>query len=97
MYILCSARSLLTSADFSNSFLLVRHPHVLSKLRAEVASACNSDAELSRTDLRNMKYLQNVLKESRSRASHPPPFLRITNACSSSAVSFTSREHPYSS
>ncbi len=53
-------------ADLSNGFLLIRHPHVLSKLRAEVASACNGNIELSRTDLRNIKYLQNVLKESKS-------------------------------
>lgn len=44
-------------------FLLVRHPNVLTKLRAEIAAAYNGSAELCRTDLRNMKYLQNVLKE----------------------------------
>ncbi|KAH9204657.1 cytochrome P450 alkane hydroxylase [Leptodontidium sp. 2 PMI_412] len=42
-------------------FLLVRHPNVLVKLRSEIAAQGN--AELTRSDLRNMKYLQNILKE----------------------------------
>lgn len=46
-----------------NSFLLVRHPQVMNKLRAEIAN--HSSAELSRNDLRNMPYLQNILKESK--------------------------------
>lgn len=42
-------------------FLLVRHPRVLEKLRAEVA---NSDLDkMTRTELRKMNYLQNALKE----------------------------------
>lgn len=42
-------------------FLLVRHPRVLEKLRAEVA---NSELDkMTRTELRKMSYLQNVLKE----------------------------------
>lgn len=47
------------------SFLLVRYPHVLRNLRAEIASSCHGSADLNRADLRNMKYLQNVLKESK--------------------------------
>jgi cytochrome P450 len=50
-------------ANSNNSFLLVRHPEVLNKLRAEIAN--HGDAELTRNDLRNMTYLQNVLKESK--------------------------------
>ncbi|KAH7378549.1 cytochrome P450 alkane hydroxylase [Cadophora sp. MPI-SDFR-AT-0126] len=42
-------------------FLLVRHPNVLIKLRSEIAVYGN--AELTRNDLRNMNYLQNILKE----------------------------------
>lgn len=45
------------------SFLLVRHPKVLAKLQKEVALLGDA-SELNRTELRNMKYLQNVLKES---------------------------------
>lgn len=46
--------------------MLVRHPSVLGKLRTEISSVSQDrGSELNRTDLRNMKYLQNVLKESR--------------------------------
>ncbi|KAF2280400.1 cytochrome P450 alkane hydroxylase [Westerdykella ornata] len=44
-------------------FLLVRHPKVLEKLRAEIASTCVPGSSLSRDVLRNMRYLQNVLRE----------------------------------
>ncbi|TGO38428.1 hypothetical protein BHYA_0075g00310 [Botrytis hyacinthi] len=43
-------------------FLLVRHPKVLAKLQKEVALLGDA-SDLNRTELRNMKYLQNVLKE----------------------------------
>lgn len=57
----------LRSTDLLFSFLLVRHPKVLTKLRLEIAA--QGSAELTRTDLRNMKYLQNILKESESASS----------------------------
>lgn len=44
-------------------FLLVRHPRVLRKLRAEVQSTLGTSQDLSRTRLKNMSYLQNVLRE----------------------------------
>ena len=44
-------------------FLLVRHPTVLEKLRTEIYSHCNSKDRLHRQDLRDLTYLQNVLKE----------------------------------
>ena len=44
-------------------FLLTRHPQVLQKLRVEI-SELNGNTDLTRTGLRNMKYLQNVIKES---------------------------------
>lgn len=44
-------------------FLLVRHPKVLEKLRAEVDRHCFDPATLTRADLRKMSYLQNVLNE----------------------------------
>ena len=44
-------------------FLLVRHPSVLEKLRVEIETYCPDTASLTRTDLRKMTYLQNVLKE----------------------------------
>jgi len=48
-----------------SSFLLVRHPHVMEKLRTEVSSECSSNPNLSRSDLKRLPYLQNVLKESK--------------------------------
>jgi cytochrome P450 len=44
-------------------FLLIRYPHVLEKLRGEINRSCSDTAILTRTDLRKMNYLQNVLKE----------------------------------
>ena len=44
-------------------FLLVRYPRVLSKLRAEISTLSGQSSDLIREDLRNLKYLQNVLKE----------------------------------
>ena len=44
-------------------FMLLRHEKVLDKLREEINSSCSDLANLTRTDLRNMGYLQNVLKE----------------------------------
>lgn len=44
-------------------FLLIRYPHVLEKLREEISECCFDQAILTRTDLRKMNYLQNVLKE----------------------------------
>lgn len=59
---------LLTSGPNSiSSFLLVRHPQVMEKVRAEIASTVKDDAEISRSDLRSMNYLQNVIKESEIR------------------------------
>ncbi|KAN0081841.1 Cytochrome P450 [Elaphomyces granulatus] len=44
-------------------FLLVRHPHVMEKLRAEMSQLDRKTDALSRADLRKMRYLQNVIKE----------------------------------
>ena len=44
-------------------FLLVRHPVVLRKLRQEIASSLANISHLTREDLKKMRYLQNVLKE----------------------------------
>lgn len=38
----------------------------MKKLRAEINDLVVTDEELSRTDLRNLHYLQNILKESKS-------------------------------
>lgn len=46
-----------------HSFLLVRHPEAMEKLRTEVSQL--EDGPLNRTSLRNLHYLQNVLKESK--------------------------------
>lgn len=44
-------------------FLLVRHPRILQRLREEVENALGGTKEPSRTQLKNMLYLQNTLKE----------------------------------
>ncbi len=44
-------------------FLLVRHPKVLEKLREEVNANFSGLPNLTRTELRKMGYLQNVLRE----------------------------------
>jgi cytochrome P450 len=44
-------------------FLLVRHPRVLKKLREEIITKCLDTASLTSTDLRQLFYLQNVLRE----------------------------------
>ncbi|KAM3065257.1 hypothetical protein ACMFMG_004357 [Clarireedia jacksonii] len=44
-------------------YLLVRHPEVLRKLRAEVMETLHGKETLTRNDLREVKYLTDVLKE----------------------------------
>ncbi|KAI0400446.1 cytochrome P450 alkane hydroxylase [Xylaria palmicola] len=44
-------------------FLLVRHPRVMEKLRAEISALPVIEEETTRADLRNLNYLQNILKE----------------------------------
>ncbi|KAI1182506.1 cytochrome P450 alkane hydroxylase [Nemania serpens] len=44
-------------------FLLVRHPKVMEKLRAEINSLPVTKEKMNRGDLRNLHYLQNILKE----------------------------------
>ncbi|RHZ64669.1 hypothetical protein CDV55_104368 [Aspergillus turcosus] len=44
-------------------FLLVRHPHVLQKLRAEIAQLDGKTDAIRRADLRQMRYLHNIIKE----------------------------------
>jgi histidinol-phosphate/aromatic aminotransferase/cobyric acid decarboxylase-like protein len=58
----------LLRADYSpsdlHSFLLVRHPRAMEKLRAEIAAASVACSIITRDALKNMPYLQNVLRES---------------------------------
>lgn len=44
-------------------FLLLRHQNELEKLRSEISSTLGARTDFSRTDLKNMTFLQNVLKE----------------------------------
>ena len=60
-------------------FLLVRHPRVLQKLRASIDSTCSDPAMLTRTVLRKMKYLQNVLKETLRLYPSVPVNIRTAN------------------
>jgi septum formation topological specificity factor MinE len=46
------------------SRLLVRHPHVMSRLREEIISVLAGKTELNREDLKKTTYLSNILKES---------------------------------
>ncbi|CAJ2500090.1 Uu.00g029430.m01.CDS01 [Anthostomella pinea] len=51
-------------ANWTRSFHLVRHPSVMAKLQAEIAELPSGvDGPITRTDLKNLKYLQNVMKE----------------------------------
>jgi hypothetical protein len=52
-------------SNLLESFLLVRHPKAMEKLRAEIAQLDVKEGRAKRSDLRSMKYLQNVLKESK--------------------------------
>ncbi len=47
------------------SRLLVRHPHVMDRLRNEITSVLAGKSELNREDLKKMTYLSNILKESK--------------------------------
>ena len=47
-----------------SSYLLVRYPQVLSKLRKEIETVAENRTNLLREDLKRMPYLANVLKES---------------------------------
>lgn len=65
----------------------------MGKLRTEIESTFGGRSEMSRSDLRSMKYLQNILKESR--------LTKKTSGCrvlmfekSSEALSFRPSEHP---
>lgn len=44
-------------------FMLVRHPDKLSKVKKEILATFGDRVEVSRTELKGMIYLQNVLKE----------------------------------
>lgn len=44
-------------------FLLIRHPKVLQKLRDEISTTLQGRTDITRSDLKGMDYLQNVLKE----------------------------------
>ena len=46
-------------------FLLIRHPKAFQKLKEEIASRLSNKVDMTRSDLRQMKYLQNVLNESK--------------------------------
>lgn len=53
-------RSLLSG----HSYLLVRHPDVMSRLRSEITSVLGGNDSVTRADLKQLGYLTNVLKES---------------------------------
>ncbi|CAO1605215.1 hypothetical protein XANCAGTX0491_008738 [Xanthoria calcicola] len=44
-------------------FLLVRHPHVLGRLKEEIASVVDSDVNITRTHIQKMSYLKCILNE----------------------------------
>ena len=44
-------------------FLLLRHPSVLKKLREEISTHCPNPADISRSDLKKIRYVQNVMRE----------------------------------
>ena len=50
---------------FLCSFLLVRHPLVLRRLQVEISSILGEEAELTRSQIQQMNYLECLLNESR--------------------------------
>ncbi|KAI4227579.1 MAG: hypothetical protein L6R36_002280 [Xanthoria steineri] len=44
-------------------FLLARHPHVLGRLKEEIASVVGSDVNITRTHIQKMGYLKCILNE----------------------------------
>lgn len=46
-------------------FLLARHPQCLEKLKAEIKNTVGARTDLNRSDLKGIKYLENVLNESK--------------------------------
>jgi cytochrome P450 len=58
----CHCRTLFDS----DSYLLVRHPHVLRKLRTEIDCTFKRSPILDRGKLRDLHYLQKIIKESMS-------------------------------
>ena len=47
-------------------FLLVRHPKVLQKLKEDIRSSLGDEVNITRTDIRKLGYLRNVLKANES-------------------------------
>jgi hypothetical protein len=54
------------------SFLLVRHPQALERLRSEINSVVSDGEDLSRSHIQRMPYLKCVLNESKT------PYLTFT-------------------
>ena len=50
--------------DCCNSFLLVRHPAVLRRLREEIADIMQGDSTSTRAHVQKLHYLRCVLNES---------------------------------
>jgi len=46
------------------SFLLVRHPAALERLRSEISSVIGDDKETTRAHIQKLSYLKCVLNES---------------------------------
>ena len=51
-------------ADVVGSFLLVRHPPVLARLRGEISTVVGDEGELHRAHIQKLHYLKCVLNES---------------------------------
>jgi hypothetical protein len=63
------------------SYLLVRHPAALERLREEIRSTVETGQPLTRGQINRMAYLKCVLNESKlisiqATESNPDPFLR---------------------
>ena len=51
-------------AETSISFLLLRHPHVLARLRREISDTLGEDVALSRSHIQKLQWLKCILNES---------------------------------
>ncbi|KAL4561503.1 hypothetical protein LXL04_033670 [Taraxacum kok-saghyz] len=58
---------------------IIRHPHVMEKVQAEVREAFKGKGKISESELQNLSYLQSVIKE--TLRLHPPIPLLLPRVC----------------
>lgn len=67
----------------------------MEKLRAEISTLPVNEEDMRRSDLRNLDYLQNVLKESKCCCAVRKTIVLRSNIFSSSTVPFCTCQYPH--